>query len=74
MSVLETVNRTRFRQAVEVGIVEIAVYNWINEILDSLRSQLKRKQIAPDRASKIWKIKRSCYDCCNRALREGKLP
>jgi hypothetical protein len=74
MSALETMNRTKFKEAVEVGIVEVAVYNWINEILDSLRRQLQRNQIAPDRASKIWKIKRGCYDCCSRALKEGRLP
>jgi hypothetical protein len=67
-------NQLKFKETVENGIVEIAVYNWIMRVNDSLRSQLRRKEINPDRASKVWRLKRGCYDCCKRALREGRLP
>ena len=73
MSALETLNRTNFKQNLELAVVEVAIYNWINGVLDDLRSKLKRNQINPDEARQVWKVKRACYECCSKAAREGKL-
>lgn len=73
-SVVQTLNRQQFQQNIELAVVEVAVFNWINMVLDDLRRQLQRNMIAPDRARRVWKVERGCYECCMKALRERRLP
>jgi hypothetical protein len=70
----ESTNQLRFKETLEGAVVEIAFYKWINGVLDALRRKVDSGEIEPDRARQIWKIKRGCYDCCKRALQEGRFP
>ena len=73
MSVLETVNRTQFKQNLETAIVEAAVYTFTMQAYRTLQRQVACKMISPEHAQRVWRIHHACYDCFVSHLKAERL-
>lgn len=55
-------------------VVEKGLYKWITGVQDQLSRQVSRNELSGAQASKIEDLRLKCYWCCQRALKEGRLP
>jgi hypothetical protein len=55
-------------------VVERGLYGWMMDVQDQLTRQIARNELSRDEAMKIYALRFGCYKCCQRALKEGRLP
>lgn len=55
-------------------VVEKGLYAWMKDVQDELTRQVAQNELSGDQVKKIYALRFACYKCCQRALKEGRLP